>query len=83
MNIITIPIKQKEDLGILLTRINELNNPLQFYLPIFDSFIFDLSNNREEVIPVYLLPLETGNKDIKYSLYEIIKGFNSFEDYRY
>ena len=77
----TIPIKQKEDLEILLTRTNDLNNPLQFYLPIFDSFIFELSNNREEVIPIYLPPLEIDNRDIKYSLYEIIKGLYSFEDY--
>ena len=76
-----IPIKQKEDLDTLLSRTNEIHNPLKFYLPISDIFIFELSNNREEVISIKENIIETDNRDIKYNLSEIIQGLYSFEDY--
>ena len=73
-----IPINKKGDLDELLSRSSDDN--IHFILPFFIEFIFQLTNNREERNNIITKPIGNENKDIKYTLEEIINN-SPLDDY--
>ena len=68
-----IPIKKKDDLGELLSRTFDKNNPINFILPNYKEFIFELTNNREEQYNITQKSTRIEYSSIKYTFEEIIQ----------
>ena len=73
-----IPIKKKGDLDDLLSRPND--DRINFILPKLEEFIFQLTNNREERNTIILKNIINDNRNINYTLEEILNN-SPLDDY--